>query len=165
MQVEHGAESIRTLSAAELGFVDEPSQTVVGFVLPTDDESSGSPKVRVSDLAEAVRLAGQTEIVVFLYADTMSEDVRFVPSLMAAFDTGTADVAIRSAPAVDAIKRVDGRFVIEAVDRTTVNLLLAPELITASSLEAALSRADGEAIVNPSVLAWSHGATVQIVEL
>ncbi|MDH3293469.1 MAG: 2-C-methyl-D-erythritol 4-phosphate cytidylyltransferase [Acidimicrobiia bacterium] len=164
--------AIRPLSSDEWARLHQSPVSVVAFVIGppddcSDDRSGPVPMVPVAELRMAVDDAPDDALLVFLHAGSLADQRALAGSIVAQFDPLSDSVAIPSVPAREAIKRVDGTRVIEAVDRSTVFLHCGPEVMTRQALIDALDILDITDVdqpVNPAVVVARSGRTVRLVE-
>lgn len=134
-------------------------------VLSVDDSSAGgAPTVAAGDLHQALAGIDPIPLAAFVYpAD--DHQLELLAAMLEAVNGQVDTVAIRSVPAVDALKRVRDNQVVEAIDRSLVRLLASPELINRAKLAAAAAALDVSEPVNPTMLMSSTGHPLQLVEL
>jgi len=137
-------------------------------VLPGGDGSSAV--LARSQLIQILELLSPSIAVIVFVAGSDRLDDPAVARLVDELDSG-AVAAIRRVPAVNAAKRVRDGMVVEAVDRSTLNLLRTPEVVDRRALEAALDGLrdlgdhDNTEVVHPTRLVAAAGGRVAVVDL
>ena len=124
----------------------------------------GAPTVAAGELRQALAAIDQIPLVAFVYPGD-DHQLELLAAMLEAVSGQVDTVAMRSVPAVDALKRVRNDQVVEALDRSLVRLLASPELINRAKLAAAVAALDESHPVNPTMLMSSTGHPPQIVEL
>lgn len=161
--------TLRALTGDELGPGRHQLIERAGFLV--DGPQAGSSlRLPAGELLTALdSLPASVRVVIFVdelgHGTDLALDGPVVRALADAVDDGVVHAAIRPVPATDAVKRVDDGWVVESVDRETLNPVLAPEVVARDRLRRALAGVDADRDVNPTERIARSGGTVRVVDL
>lgn len=131
---------------------------------------SSAEGVPAGTLAEAVAaLPAEVEVVVFRgpvdHGSTIDPTAAIGGLVERIGDRAQpgAQVAIPRVAAVDAVKRIEDGYVVEAVDRNTLNILRPPQVVDRRALAEALAPLDRDIPVAPAVVVAAAGGRIEIV--
>lgn len=153
--------SLQPVSAADVGLSADDAEQVVGFSVPVDSRRAAL-KVQAGELlSELADLPATIAIIVFLDDTATATDVS-IQRMVKNFRNLEVDALIPPIPATEAVKRIQNGFVVESINRATLNLLRTPEIVDRRALEQALVNVDGSQLVNPTELVASSGGIVVV---
>lgn len=126
---------------------------------PTVQVHAPTLVARLSDLADSVHT------VVFL--DSVMPDasmVAVIDDMVAELAATEADALAPFSAATEAVKRVEGRLVVEGIDRAGLVSIRCPEVVRREALDTAVRRMAGQLWVNPTSLVAAHGGRVRLYD-
>lgn len=153
---------METRAVNEIGLDAEQAQRIALFSV---DRVSGRPslKVRASDLGSALEdLPADVQTVAFV--DKSAGDDGLLLKMVTGFAGRGVHGLTWHIPATSAVKRVEAGCIEAEIDRETLCVLRAPEVLDRQFLERAVSSVDDDGVVNPIELVASSEGTISLFE-
>lgn len=160
-----GLHMIRPFSARQLHLVAGDGQ-VEAFAVLGDHSRGPSVDVHVPTLRRRMRdLARHIRTVVFF--DEPVPDgalVGLIDDMVDYFVDSTVDVLAMGLPATEAVKWVEGDFIVSDIDRSRLVTVRCPEVMDRAVLEAALDALGEEMWINPTEMVVAAGAVLRVYD-
>lgn len=157
---------LRPFTARQLSLV-EGSDRVMVFAVLGDRYVGSAVQVHLPTLLRRLDCL-PAEVDTLVFVDEPVPDaatIATIDDMLAAMEGGRADALGRYVPATDAVKRVEGDRVVEAIDRVALVGLRSPEVIRRPALERAVEGVGDAQWVNPTGLVAASGGVVEFFGL
>ena len=154
---------LRPFNSRQLHLVEGDGRVVVFSVLG-DRYAGPSVMVHAPTLVHRVsNLAGSITKVVFVDEPIPDPStVSIIDDMIATFEELEVDALVQCLTAMEAVKRVDGDYLVEGVDRSSLTSIRSPEVIDRLALDRAVSRVRGALWVNATALIAAIGGKIAI---
>lgn len=153
-------------TSRQLGLVHGDDRVVV-FCVHGGRTQGTSTLAHAPTLIRRVETLGQ-EVDLIAFVDGPVPDgatVALVDDMVEELDASDADALARHVPVTEAVKRVEGDLVVEAVDRSSLVSLRFPEIVRRAPLERAMSQIGSDVWVNPCRLVAAAGGRIALYGL